>query len=141
MCLGHQLTSEIRAFSDRELVLDDLARHEGFEFSIKISTCNRRSWGRECITRFVVLNSQLVLLVMRRLLRLFRRNYRFLRFLIIRTVRVDDFIVMLVRNTIKLGRVRLGLSDFIAITATVYGGKNDVLLIGNNLVNFKNNIA
>ena len=78
---------------------------------------------------------------MRRLLRLFRRNYRFLRFLIIRTVRVDDFIVMLVRNTIKLGRVRLGLSDFIAITATVYGGKNDVLLIGNNLVNFKNNIA
>jgi len=78
---------------------------------------------------------------MRRLLRLFRRNNRYLRFFIIRTVRIDDFIVMFVRNTIKLGRVRLGLSDLIAIRATVFRGKNLVLLVGNNLVNFKNNIA
>ena len=73
----------------------------------------------ECVNCFVVLNSQLVLLIVSGFLWLFRYNNRYIRLFLIVAVRVDDFIVVVVSDAHKFGCVWLGLSVLMADTAAV----------------------
>lgn len=59
----------------------------------------------ECVNCFVVLNSQLVLLIVSGFLWLFRYNNRYIRLFLIVAVRVDDFIVVVVSDVYKFGCV------------------------------------
>lgn len=73
----------------------------------------------ECVNCFVVLNSQLVLLIVSGFLWLLRYNNRYIRLFLIFAVRVDDFIVVVVSDTHKFGCVGLGLSVLMADTVAV----------------------